>query len=222
MKPFKKLKKNSADDCGMNTEGYVAFDHLYDEDISELTRQQARENFNHFMATKDRQITRLKNLLVKNDLKLSGESSDISQINRWLIDSICEHKTDFFINDDGEKQHYIHPMWSNVLFDLSIFISEIVIQNTENVSWHFNINVPRNEISFQQPVLAGFSKIISKGYYQNFGLALFNFAREILDDPESATDEFLNFIIEDAILEDIDLEETMFDHTDFGEEIGLN
>lgn len=207
---------------GVIMKGYTAYDHIFEGNPSEMTRENARDSFNHFIKHKNEQVLRLEKLLAQNGLRFTGDSDDIRAINMWLNKNICYSEYDFYIDEDGIKQNYINPDWSNILFDLGIYISEIVIQNTDNVSWTFNENVPRNEISYQSPVLTGFSKIKSKGYYRNFGLALFNYAQEIIENPDDASDDFFNFIIEDAIIEDINLEETMFDHTDFGQEIGLN
>lgn len=219
---FDKSPEEGSNASGVNTREYNAYDHPFEGNPAEFTRQNARESFNNFIENKERQILRLKRLLFNNGLKLTGDSNDIRAINKWINENICVDEADFFVDDEGDKHHYVHPDWSNVIFDLAIFISELVIQNTKNVSWSFNVDVPSNEVSYQHPVLTGFSKIKSKGYYQNFGLTLFNYAQEIIEDKENASDDFLNFIIEDAILEDVDLDNTMFDHTDFGEQVGIN
>lgn len=219
---FDKSPEKKSNESGIITDGYTAYNHPFDTNPSELTRVDAQDNFNYFIAHKNEQVLRLKKLLSKNKLKLTGESNDIRDINKWINKNVCLSKDDFFVDEDGEKQFFIHPDWSNILFDLSIFISEIIIQNTDNVSWSFNVKVPSNEVSYQHPVLSGFSKIKSKGYYQNIGLSIFNYVGDIIENSENATDDYINFIIEDAILEDVDLENTMFDHTNFGDEVGIN
>lgn len=219
---FGKSPEEMSSTSGVITDGYIAYDHPFEGDPADSSRQNARESFNHFIEHKNEQVLRLKRLLSKNGLKLTGDSNDIRAINKWINESACLDEDDFFVDDDGERRHYIHPDWSNIIFDLAIFVSELVIQNTDNVSWTFNVNVPSHEVSYQHPVLTGFSKVNSKGYYQNFGLTLFNYVQEITDDKDNASDDFINFIIEDAILEDVDLDVTMFDHTDFGEQVSMN
>jgi hypothetical protein len=207
-------------ESGMFTDGYIAYtDQLLNgQNPSEVPRKVARASYNNFMANKDEQIARLQQLLELNGLRLSDNSGDIRAINEWLVQNICTCD-DYYIVDDGERQNYIHPDWSNVVFDLSIFASEVIISKTKNVSWAFKLGTPR-EVSFQYPVLMGFSKIQSKQYYVNMGLSLFNYARDVIDGLDLNSSDQINYFIESAIQNDVDLETTMFDHSDFLSEIG--
>lgn len=205
---------------GINTDGYVAFEHIIGQHPGDVPRSVAKKAHIHFMGAKDKQLERFRSLLHTNNLTLSGGSGDIRAINAWVNRGVC-CTTARERDVNGEFYHHLHPDWSNVLFDMHIFLSELVIQNTANVQWHFNINVTRNDVSFQQTVLSGFSKVRSKRYNVDLGLALFNYASEIAEDPETASDDRFNFLVESAILDDVNLETAQFTHSDFAKDIGL-
>lgn len=200
---------------------YIAFEHQFEAPFAEFTKAQAQASFCYFLANKDKQIEELSKLLQLNGLNLSDSSDDIDRINRWIIDEITYSKTDKYTDDDGLLRPHIDPMWSNVLFDMSIFLSEVVIQKTNNVDWAL-AELPKNEISYQAPVLIGFSKISTKGYYANFHLALLNYARDHLENRYTQEQDRFNYLVEAAILDDVELEKTRFDHDDFAKLIGLD
>lgn len=193
----------------LNIGDYVAYDHIIDGNPADIKRVDAQQAYNHFIAKKDQQIPRLRTLLQLNGAHLTDEYDGLVKLNAWFISNIKSSEGRF--GPDTQ----IDPMWSNIIFDLHIFLSEIIIARTENVSWCFNINVPKNEISYQHPVLSGFSKIYTKGYYHNIGLALFNYATGILEQEFQVEDNFFNYLLESAVIEDIDIKEPAFDHSPF-------
>lgn len=165
---------------------YVCFDPGVDRPLDQVTRAEAKAHFNLVMEQKEERITQLKALVAKSGITLTGTDKSIQQLNDWFFKHVEPSPTD----TDSLK-----PIWYSVVNDISLFLGELVIRRSEGkLRWEL-FTYGKRDVSYQRPVLMGFTKVKDKKYNRDLDLAIGMYGHRVIShEADDERDYFLQLI----------------------------
>jgi hypothetical protein len=140
-----------------------------------MSEQDARENFEFFLAQRPRRLDSLKRFLTTFDVSLDFTDRTKQALDRW----VASYGALLFVSETGLSFWTHRPEWVgersslNVIFDLAIYIGEFAIAESPWLRWqiderHENGRT-RSDHGFQRPTI-------------DSGNSLFSFPRDIIHD----------------------------------------
>jgi len=150
--------------------GYAPYELRFEGPRNELSRSQAREEFEHIMAARVERRDQLASLLEVNGVELSNTDAEIQELNDWLVDNIEESD-----HTPGVPESW----WFAVTFDVAIFLGDVVIDRAPGLHWSL-FTAGERDISYQRPVIVGFAKVKNPKYNLDFDRLLATWAYQIV------------------------------------------
>lgn len=135
-------------------EGYEPYHPLFPVPSNELSRKDARAEFDQLIGNKQVRIEALGQLLRLNGVRLGKDDGSLQEINAW-VDANAELEPD---NDDR-----LRSIWYAVTNDVALFLGEIIIERFPNLHWELFVRGAR-DVSYHRPVLMGFTKAQNPKY----------------------------------------------------------
>ncbi len=135
-----------------------------------LPRSEARVAFNRLMTVKVERIEMLRRLLMASGVELSSADSAIQDVNDWFQVSV---------EADSGKPGRLLAEWYSVVNDLALFLGDVIIERCPRLHWEFFVWGKKN-VSYQRPVIMGFSKIANPRYNMDIDMAVATYAHRIV------------------------------------------
>lgn len=113
----------------------------------ELTRGEARANFDALMASKDERIEQLRRLVATDGVDLDGWPEGVQRLNDWYVANVQPHPT--------EVERLEH-LWYSVATDIAVLLGESLVRRSGGrLRWELYVWGKRN-VSYHRPVVMGF------------------------------------------------------------------
>ncbi|OHU47767.1 hypothetical protein BKG83_24435 [Mycobacteroides chelonae] len=123
----------------------------------QLSRADARKNYDQWIAQKSQRIEQLHRLLELNGFQLDTSDEKIQQLNDWFIDHVEPNP-----KPTPEMAGALDGLWYSVAFDIAAFLGDVMIERDPRLYWH--LFVPRNPkyVGYQNHVIHGFTYGLGK------------------------------------------------------------
>lgn len=143
---------------------YTIFDPLVDRPLHEVSREEAKIAFDHFIKSipeRIAQISRLAGL----DESLAPSEDQLPLLSRWFPNFLDAQKV------DSESVELPPPIVFSVCNDIAMYLGELLVSNYENLRWKM-ITSPKSDVSYQRPAVVGFQSVPNKRYNVDFDYSL--------------------------------------------------
>jgi hypothetical protein len=135
-----------------------------------LSRPEARSAFSLLMEAKPRRISMLCHLLSLNGVELASTDTAIQRLNDWFR---------LNVEADPGKPGRLSPDWYAVVYDISLFLGDVMIERCPGLHWEFYI-WGRKNIAYQRPVIMGFTRVPNPKYNIDIDAAVAAYAHRIV------------------------------------------
>jgi hypothetical protein len=152
--------------------------------LHELSRSDARDSFHHLMDQKPQRLAQLRQLLKANGVEVAADDEGIRALEGWFRQSV---------EPNPEEPTRLRNLWYAVVNDIALFLGDALIDRCPRLRWEMFTSGKRN-ISFQRPVIAGFSRIPNPRYCLDLGLAVATYGHQLVQGDEPPTEHFLEII----------------------------
>jgi len=152
---------------------YQIFDPRVDRPLHELTSLEAKEAYDWFIENIEERLVQLANIL---ETSKSGVVLDFSENS---LEGVHDFFHGFSSNDFKNKNQVPSSDLLSLCNDIGIYISEMLIRKHNNLSW--KLNVIKGNVSYQRPVISGFS-VKNKNYNYDFDRILIAYAYRLIKD----------------------------------------
>lgn len=165
---------------------YVCFDPGVDRPLDQVTRGEAKAHFNLLMEQKDERINQINILVAKSGVTLTDSDESIQELNDWFVNNVEASPTD----PDSLK-----PIWYSVVNDIALFLGEVFIKRSGGkLRWELFV-YGKKDLSYQRPVVMGFTKVKNKKYNIDFDLAIGMYGHRVIShESDDEPDYFLDII----------------------------
>lgn len=146
----------------------------------DLSRAEARANYNRLMELKADRIQMLSCLLSANGIQLSADDDGVQRLNDFFVQNVTE---------DPDRPTAILPEWISVTFDVALFLGDAMIAHHPSLHWELHVWGKRN-FDYQRAVISGFRNVQVKNYAKGLIDRLLGYAHEIANQangPEIVT-----------------------------------
>lgn len=150
----------------------------------ELSRAQAREAYEHLMASKQDRILQLSTLLRANGFELSSSDTAIQQLNDWFRLNVERA-------EDGSGR--LRNIWYAVVNDISLFLGDELISRNPGVRWTLFLSGAKNA-SYQRHVLAGFADVPNPKYNVDIDRLIAAYGHRVVSGASVDAEYFLSII----------------------------
>lgn len=120
---------------------------------SELSREDARVEFENLIAQKDNRIAQLADLVRHDGVTLDRSDESIQALNDWFI---------AHAEEDEVRRGFISGRWVSVAIDIALHLGDTLIARHTNLRWEFYTWGGKRANGYQEPVIMGFSTEDSK------------------------------------------------------------
>ncbi len=135
-----------------------------------LPRSEARLAFVRLMTAKPQRIEMLRRLLMASGVELSSADSAIQDVNDWFRVNV---------EADPDKPGRLLAEWYSVVNDVALFLGDAIIERCPRLHWEFFVWGKKN-VSYQQPVIMGFSKVGNPKYNMDIDMVVAAYAHRIV------------------------------------------
>lgn len=163
---------------------YSCFDPQVDRPLAELSRQAAKAHFDLVITTRQARLHELRALLKTDNVELNGSEAGLQHLNEWFAANV---------ERDSESPERLKPIWYSVVHDVAVFLGEEIIHRAPTLRWDLCLHGRRN-LSFQRPVLAGFTKVANPKYTADLDFAIGTYAHRLIHGNESDRSLFPNIV----------------------------
>lgn len=115
---------------------------------SELSRKDARAEYENLMSQKDQRVALLADLVAHDGVTLDWSDESVQALNGWFADHAEE---------DEERRGFIAGRWVSVAIDIALYLGEILITRHPHLRWEFYTWGGKRAHGFHQAVIMGFS-----------------------------------------------------------------
>jgi hypothetical protein len=132
-----------------------------------MPEQEARENFEFFLAHRNHRIEILKRFLTQFDVSLDFTDGAKQALDRWIA---C-YGALLFVSETGLSFWTHRPEWAgprsslNVIFDIAIYIGEFAILESPHLRWSMDVRREkgrtRSDQRFQRPTIDAAGELYS-------------------------------------------------------------
>jgi hypothetical protein len=135
-----------------------------------LPRSEARLAFIKLMEARPERIEMLRRLLMASGVELSSADSAIQDLNDWFLANV---------EADPKKPGRLQAEWYSVVNDVALFLGDVIIGRCPSLHWEFFVWGKKN-VSYQRPVIMGFSKIANPKYNMDVDMVVATYAHRII------------------------------------------
>lgn len=161
----------------INWGGYEPYSPLVSRPHNELSRSEAKAEYENLMASRSERRDELEDLLRANGQQLMADEQGLAALNDWFI-----------ANVEGSSANAGGPSswWFAVINDLALFLGDVIIERAPNLRWELFTGGKR-DIAYQRPVIMGFSKMKNSKYNLDIDRLLVTWAYQAIqrDEPKS-------------------------------------
>lgn len=135
---------------------------ITDGPFEDLPRRDARRAYAHLMAAKAERVEQLRRLVESSGIRLGTTDADLQALNDWFRGTVELSTTD---------PNRLSNLSYAVVHDVALFLGDVAIERSPGLRWEMFTRGKR-DISFQQPVIMGFTKVANPRYHVNLRSAL--------------------------------------------------
>lgn len=170
----------------INWGGYRPFDPPFAKPHHEMTRKEARADFDAVVGSIGERLSALSGLLERNGIVLQGNLSpdDLSRIEKWYRDNL---------SGDASTQE-LRPYWYGVSHDIGVYLGQCLIARCPWLKWEL-VTAPRSDFAFHQPVVAGFRNAGFRMHVDPIPQVLGLGFRVAFDAPEEGEADYLTDLL---------------------------
>lgn len=159
-------------------DGYEPYSPLLPRPHNELSRSEAKAEYKNLMASRSERRDELENLLRANGQQLLTDDQGLGALNDWFIANVEASSA----NAGGPSS-----WWFAVINDLALFLGDVIIERAPNLRWELFTGGKR-DISYQRPVIMGFSKVKNPKYNLDVDRLLVTWAHQAIKGDEPKID----------------------------------
>lgn len=148
------------------TLSYTTYSPLFNKPDRELTKKEAKANFEYVISIKDERIKQLQNLLIPEGIILDYSRESLSKIQDWLFTFI---KPDPDKNLDEIGRIIPDNTSCSVIFDISLYMGEVIKRKLVFPMWGYSKR--RNQFYHQIGIS---SNSYHRDYFVSYELSLMN------------------------------------------------
>ena len=152
---------------------YQIFNPRVDRPLRELTSREAKEAYDWFIENIEERLVQLANILE------SSKSGVVLDFSENSLAGVHDFFHGFSKNDFKNKNQVPSSDLLSLCNDIGIYISEMLMRKHNNLSW--KLNVRKGNVSYQRPVISGFS-VKNKHYNYDFDRILITYAYRLIKD----------------------------------------
>jgi hypothetical protein len=115
----------------------------------ELSRADARREFDTLMKAVPGRIEMLRRLLAANGVALANTDTGIQDLNDWFLSNV---------EPDPAKPGRLLPEWYSVVRDVALFLGDTLIGRCPGLAWQF-FTGGKSDAAYQRPVIMGFTQV---------------------------------------------------------------
>lgn len=115
--------------------------------LEQVSRAEARREFDRVMQTRATRIAGLRRLLASNGVALGDDEGSVQALNDWYSSHVEP--------DPRRPPGHLRPPWYSVSHDIALFLGELILARHPNLRWEF-VTGGRRGIDYQQHVIMGF------------------------------------------------------------------
>lgn len=134
--------------------GYEPYVPLLARPLHELSRGEARAEFERLMFAKGERIEELRRLLEQNGVLLRGDDAGLEQLDVWA----CAE-----VEASPENSSRLRNVWYAVVNDLALFLGDVIIERSPVLRWELFTAGAKN-ISYHRHVIMGFTRVPNSRY----------------------------------------------------------
>ncbi len=166
-------------------DGYGPYMPLHEGLLGDLTRKQAREEFNHLMGEKAARIRELRSLLRANEVRCGVDDQAIQDLNDWF-------RVNVQANPDRPER--LENIWYAVVNDIALDLGDVIISRSPGLRWTMFVSGKRN-IAYQRHVIAGFTGVANPKYCVDIDIFVATYAHQVIAGEQVEADGFLRAVL---------------------------
>jgi hypothetical protein len=152
--------------------------------LNEMPRRQARQSFEHLMASRRDRFDNLKELLRVNGVEFGSDDASIQRLNDWFRENVEASATD---------PSRLRNLWYAVVNDVALYLGDVMIERSPGLWWEMFTRGAKN-VSYQRPVLVGFTRVPNPNYNVDVDRLVAGYGHRIIAGHEVASDQFLKVL----------------------------
>jgi hypothetical protein len=150
--------------------------------LGELTRKQARAEFDKLMSEKGTRIELLRDFLRANSVELRSSDDGVQELNDWFLREV---------EPSLDKPGRLKPIWYAVVNDIALFLGDVMIERNPGLKWEMYTKGKTN-ISYHRHVIMGFSKSPNPDYNVDIDRVVGTVGHRVVGDLEVDPDLFVS------------------------------
>lgn len=115
---------------------------------SEMSRPDARAEYENLMANRPGRIAMLGALVAHDGVRLDGSDDSVQALNEWFVENVEE---------DTIARGLISGRWVSVAIDVSLYLGDLLIARHPNLRWELYTWGGKRADGYHQAVLMGFA-----------------------------------------------------------------
>lgn len=112
----------------------------------DLSRRDARNQYNDVMERREERIEQLAGLVGRNGVTFGRTDEALLALGEWYVTSVTPDQSD---------RSRLSPVWFAVSFDIALLLGEIMIQRVAGLRWEFYV-WGKTDMAYQRHVIMGF------------------------------------------------------------------
>ena len=157
----------------------------YSGPLAQLSRSEARESFDLWLAARSGRWVQLQRLLETVGVALGTSDADVQRLNDWFRASVEANP------EDGSR---LANRWYAVVNDLAVVLGDMVIQRCPGLTWEFFTRGGKRDVSFQKHVVTGFTKVPNPKFNLDAEGLVATYAYQIIAGDKVPEDYFVSVL----------------------------
>lgn len=174
-----------------NTDYYRSYAPLFGKLAKELTRQEARADFNHMMEHRGERWEELRSFFEDDRIRPDMSDELVQELDSWFQRSVE-------LIPPGEPNPYapeprLQSVWFCFSYDFAIMLGDIAIYRNPHLKWSLSRSRAKRSADYNEPVILGFRNAPDDGFeYCCKGVTAAHGHRAV--DNEADPDEFVQIL----------------------------
>jgi hypothetical protein len=154
----------------VNWNGYEIYHPSTPGPAHELSRVDARREYDTLMAAVPRRIEMLRQLLAAYGVALAGTDAGIQDLNDWFLGNV---------EPDPVRPGRLLSEWYSVVRDVALFLGETLIGRCPGLRWEF-FTWGKKDVAYQHHVIMGFARVPNPKYSLDLEAAVCAYGHRII------------------------------------------
>jgi hypothetical protein len=175
---------------------WSAFDGAPGRPLHEVDRKTAERYFDELMSARQERKEQLEELLERNGVEIGTDDGGLQRLNDWYRSEVRASPT---------EADRLEDRWYAVGLDIGLYLGDAMIERAPNLEWRLftagRQKPPWQDVSFQRPVVMGFTKVKERLYNVDPDAVLAVHGHRIvlgLDSPEDLFVQLVRTAVEQA------------------------